>query len=75
MAPPRRGPAVVEDRRDAASHRLASREDTRLGAEAQDPTEDRDREEEEADQEEEAELPPEAPAEDPRGERRGHSRV
>ena len=65
---------MVEDRHDAASHRQASRKDTRLGSEGQDPTEDRDREEEEADQEEEAELPPEAPAEDPLGERRRRSR-
>ena len=47
-APPQRGPVVVEDRHDAASHRQASHEDTRLGAEGRDPTEDRDREEEEA---------------------------
>ena len=64
---------VVEDRHDAASHRQASHDDTRLGAEAQDPTEDRDREEEETVREEEAELPPDAPAEDPLGERRGRS--
>ena len=58
---------MVEDCHDAASHRQASRKDTRLGAEAPDPTEDRDREEEETDREEEAELPPEAPAEDTLG--------
>ena len=62
-----------EDRHDAASHRQASRKDTRLGAEGQDPTEDRDREEEEAVREEEAVLPSEAPAEDPLGECRERS--
>ena len=74
LAPPQRVTVVVEDRHDAASHRQASREDTRLGEEGRDPTEDRDREEEEAVWEEEAELPPKAPAEDPLGERRGHIR-
>ena len=66
---------MVEDRHDAASHRQASHEDTRLGEEGRYPMEDRDQEEEEAVREEEAELPPEAPAEDPLGERRGRSRV
>ena len=65
---------MVEDRQDAASHCQASREDTRLGTEARDPTEDQDREEEEAVREEEAELPPESPAEDLLGERGGRSR-
>ena len=73
LAPPQRGPVVVEDRHDTASHCQASHEDTRLGAEVRDLTEDRDREEEEAVREEEAELPPEAPAEDPLGERRERS--
>ena len=73
-APLQRGPEVGEDRHAAASHRQASREDTRLGAEGRDPTEDRDREEEEAVREEEAVLPPEEPAEEPLGERRGRSR-
>ena len=63
-----------EDRHAAASHRQASREDTRLGAEGRDPTEDRDWEEEEAVREGEAVPPSEAPAEDPLGERRGRSR-
>ena len=75
MAAPRRWLAVVEDCHDAASHRQTSHEDTRLGAEARDPTEGQDREEEEEDWEEEADLPPEASAEDPLGERRGRSRV
>ena len=74
-APPRRRPAVVEDRHDVASHRQTSRKDTRLEAEARDPTEGRDRKEEEAYREEEADLPLESSAEDPRGERRGRSRV
>ena len=69
MAPPQRGPVVVEDRHDTASHRQASREDTRLGAEGRDPTEDRDQEEEEAVRKGEAVPPSEAPAEDPLGER------
>ena len=68
------GPGVVEDRHDAASHSQALREDTRLGAEGREPTEDQDREEEEAVREEEAEVPPEALAEEPLGVRRGHSR-
>ena len=69
MAPPQREPEVREDRHAAASHRQDSREDTRLGAKGQEPTEERDREEEEAVREEEAVLPSEAPAEDPLGER------
>ena len=60
LAAPRRWLAVVEDCHDAASHRQTSHEDTRLGAEARDPTESRDLAEEEADQEEEADLPSEA---------------
>ena len=74
MAPPQRGPVVVEDRNNTASHRQASREDTRLGAEGREPTEDRDRKEEEVVQEEEAEVPPEALAEEPLGVRQGRSR-
>ena len=73
MAPPQRGPVVVEDRHDAASHRQASREDTRLGAEGRAPTEDQDREEEEAVRQGEAVPPSEAPAEDPLGDRRWRS--
>ena len=64
-----------EDRHNVASHRQTSHENTRLGAEARDPTEGRDQEEEEVDWEEEADLPPEASTEDPLGERRGRSRV
>ena len=71
LRPAMRGPVVVEDRHNTASHRQASREDTRLGAEGRDPTEDWDREEEEAVWEEEAEVPPEALAEEPLGVRRG----
>ena len=69
------GPVVVEDRHNTASHRQDSREDTRLGAEGQEPTEDRDRDrkEEEAVREEEAEVPPEALAEEPLGVRPGCS--
>ena len=70
MAPAQRGPEVGEVRHAAASHRQASREDTRLGAEGRDPTEDRVREEEEAVQEGEAVPPSEAPEEDPLGDRR-----
>ena len=57
LAPAQQGPEVGEDRHAAAFHRQASRDDTRLGAEGRDHTENRDREEEEAVREGEA-VPP-----------------